>query len=257
LCGSDLLTSPFSALVSRHPIYDLMRDYLTLSWARFSKDVQSHTLQISKILSHPAPRAGDLIKLDASATAKSDAASAGGPDTSLEVISRFPGGLDFGRGLVDINFTMWPLFKALNIDNILTICEVGVQNHQRVPNCSCFERLRWHQQGESCCSLAILPCSVCVLVPRSRSAESQFFYLFCRSLWQRSSIWLNSVVGMALHCKRSTPAMPRFILTILALGFWASPPRPGTACDHLPRCAFAICEFSPNVSTTAIHHLIS
>lgn len=108
-----------------------MRDYLTLSWARFSKDVQSHTLQISKILSHPAPRAGDLIKLDASATAKSDAAksdaaSAGGPDTSLEVISRFPGGLDFGRGLVDINFTMWPLFKALNIDNILTICEVGV-----------------------------------------------------------------------------------------------------------------------------------
>lgn len=34
----------FPALVSRHPIYDLMRDYLTLSWARFSKDVQSHTL---------------------------------------------------------------------------------------------------------------------------------------------------------------------------------------------------------------------
>jgi EEF1A N-terminal glycine/lysine methyltransferase len=94
-----------------------MRDYLTLSWARFSKDVQSHTLQISKILAHPAPRAGDLIKLDASA--KND-----GGETSLEVIARFPGGLDFGRGLVDINFTMWPLFKCLNIDNILTICEV-------------------------------------------------------------------------------------------------------------------------------------
>ena len=95
-----------------------MRDYLTLSWARFSKDVQSHTLQISKILAHPAPRAGDLIKLDASP--KSD-----GGDSNLEVIARFPGGLDFGRGLVDINFTMWPLFKCLNIDNILTICEVG------------------------------------------------------------------------------------------------------------------------------------
>lgn len=94
-----------------------MRDYLTLSWARFSKDVQSHSLQISKILAHPAPRAGDLIKLDASP--KSD-----GSDSNLEVIARFPGGLDFGRGLVDINFTMWPLFKCLNIDNILTICEV-------------------------------------------------------------------------------------------------------------------------------------
>lgn len=98
-----------------------MRDYLTLSWARFSKDVQSHSLQISKILAHPAPRAGDLIKLDASP--KSD-----GSDSNLEVIARFPGGLDFGRGLVDINFTMWPLFKCLNIDNILTICEVRLGN---------------------------------------------------------------------------------------------------------------------------------
>jgi nicotinamide N-methyltransferase len=116
------------ALVSRHPIYDLMRDYLTLSWARFSKDVQSHTLQISKILAHPAPRAGDLIKLDASSTPIPSNASTHTPqteDTNLEVIARFPGGLDFGRGLVDINFTMWPLFKCLNIDNILTICEVG------------------------------------------------------------------------------------------------------------------------------------
>jgi EEF1A N-terminal glycine/lysine methyltransferase len=43
----------------------------------------------------------------------------------LEVVSRFPGGLDFGRGLVDTNFVMWPLFKALSIDNILTVCEVS------------------------------------------------------------------------------------------------------------------------------------
>lgn len=128
------------ALVSRHPVYDLMRDYLTLSWARFSKDVQSHTLQISKILAHPAPRAGDLIKLDASP--KSD-----GGDSNLEVIARFPGGLDFGRGLVDINFTMWPLFKCLNIDNILTICEVRcfsarlifANNGYWLSDCSCSD----------------------------------------------------------------------------------------------------------------------
>ncbi|KAF7339475.1 DENN domain-containing protein [Mycena sanguinolenta] len=113
-----------SPLVSRHPVYDLMRDYLTLSWARFSKDVQSHTLQISKILAHPAPRAGDLIKLDASPQS--------GDDGNLEVIARFPGGLDFGRGLVDINFTMWPLFKCMNIDNILTICEIALAPTGRV-----------------------------------------------------------------------------------------------------------------------------
>lgn len=99
-----------------------MRDYLTLSWARFSKDVQSHTLQISKILSHPAPRPGELVRLDASSAPPSHAGA--GLETSLEVVARFPGGLDFGRGLVDVNFTMWPLFKCLNIDNILTICEV-------------------------------------------------------------------------------------------------------------------------------------
>ena len=139
-----------------------MRDYLTLSWARFSKDVQSHSLQISKILSHPAPRAGDLIKLDASATAKSDTASAGGPDTSLEVIARFPGGLDFGRGLVDINFTMWPLFKALNIDNILTICEVTVCVTLRGYETHVAERSLFRQQGRFSSFLAILPCLGCV-----------------------------------------------------------------------------------------------
>ncbi|KAF5355625.1 hypothetical protein D9756_003768 [Leucocoprinus leucothites] len=125
LPGDTVFWLPYAlTLVSRHPVYDLMRDYLTLSWARFSKDVQSHTLQISKILAHPAPRAGDLIKLDASP--KNDG------EASLEVIARFPGGLDFGRGLVDINFTMWPLFKCLNIDNILTICEIALAPTGRI-----------------------------------------------------------------------------------------------------------------------------
>ncbi|KAJ1311501.1 hypothetical protein OPQ81_009988 [Rhizoctonia solani] len=110
-------------LVSRHPIYDLMRDYLTLSWARFSKDVQSHTLQISKILEFPAPRAGDVIKLDASPANETE---------TLEVVCRFPGGLDFGKGLVDVNFTMWPLFRCLNLDNILTICEIALSPTGRI-----------------------------------------------------------------------------------------------------------------------------
>ncbi|CAE6471266.1 unnamed protein product, partial [Rhizoctonia solani] len=110
-------------LVSRHPIYDLMRDYLTLSWARFSKDVQSHTLQISKILEFPAPRAGDVIKLDASPANETE---------TLEVVCRFPGALDFGKGLVDVNFTMWPLFRCLNLDNILTICEIALSPTGRI-----------------------------------------------------------------------------------------------------------------------------
>ncbi|KAI0778202.1 AEX-3 domain-containing protein [Trametes elegans] len=128
LPGDTVFWLPYAlTLVSRFPIYDLMRDYLTLSWARFSKDVQSHTLQISKILSHPAPRPGELVRLDASS-----ATAQGGAETSLEVVARFPGGLDFGRGLVDVNFTMWPLFKCLNIDNILTICEIALAPTGRI-----------------------------------------------------------------------------------------------------------------------------
>ncbi|KAH8100713.1 DENN domain-containing protein [Cristinia sonorae] len=138
LPGDTVFWLPYAlTLVSRYPIYDLMRDYLTLSWARFSKDVQSHTLQISKILSHPAPRPGELVRLDASSapnTTGGQSSNIGGhgSETSLEVVSRFPGGLDFGRGLVDVNFTMWPLFKCLNIDNILTICEIALSPTGRI-----------------------------------------------------------------------------------------------------------------------------
>jgi hypothetical protein len=96
---------------------------------------------------------------------------------------------------------------------------------------------------------------VCVLVLR-RGLLILNFSGCCRLPWQRSSIWSSSVVGMALHCKPFTPVMPRSILTILALGFWASPPRPGTVCGRLPRCAFAICESSSSVFITVIHHLI-
>ncbi|KAI0932188.1 hypothetical protein AcW2_000881 [Taiwanofungus camphoratus] len=131
LPGDTVFWLPYAlTLVSRHPIYDLMRDYLTLSWARFSKDVQSHTLQISKILSHPAPRPGELVRLDASSA--SSMHTIGHSETNLEVVARFPGGLDFGRGLVDVNFTMWPLFKCLNIDNILTICEIALAPTGRI-----------------------------------------------------------------------------------------------------------------------------
>ncbi|OBZ79713.1 hypothetical protein A0H81_01119 [Grifola frondosa] len=135
LPGDTVFWLPYAlTLVSRFPIYDLMRDYLTLSWARFSKDVQSHTLQISKILSHPAPRPGELVRLDASSAPNhtSSSGQVGGAETSLEVVARFPGGMDFGRGLVDVNFTMWPLFKCLNIDNILTICEIALAPTGRI-----------------------------------------------------------------------------------------------------------------------------
>jgi nicotinamide N-methyltransferase len=43
-----------------------------------------------------------------------------------------PGGLDFGKGLLDVNFQMWPLFTCLSLDNILTICEIALSPTGRI-----------------------------------------------------------------------------------------------------------------------------
>ncbi|KIM25078.1 hypothetical protein M408DRAFT_26482 [Serendipita vermifera MAFF 305830] len=139
LGGDTIFWLPYAlTLVSRVPIYDLMRDFLTFSWARFSKDVHSHTLQIAKILSAPVPKPGEFIKLDASPGAekekerdRSGKAISSSP-ASLEMICRMPGGLDFGKGLVDVNFQMWPLFCCLSLDNILTCCEIALSPTGRV-----------------------------------------------------------------------------------------------------------------------------
>lgn len=224
------------ALVSRHPVYDLMRDYLTLSWARFSKDVQSHTLQISKILAHPAPRAGDFIKLDASP--KND-----GSDSNLEVVARFPGGLDFGRGLVDINFTMWPLFKCLNIDNILTICEVRCHNATNdFISCSIWMgwfRSPWHPLEELFSSPDIRLCSVYAILRCEKLFGSE---MFGRLLYAPSNISLNSVVGTVLLYLPSTLVMQRSTSTTLARGLWASPQRQDIVSEQLLRFVYATCE---------------
>lgn len=209
-----------------------MRDYLTLSWARFSKDVQSHTLQISKILAHPAPRPGEVIRLDASP--KTD-----GSDSNLEVIARFPGGLDFGRGLVDINFTMWPLFKCLNIDNILTVCEVGffnillVQPLTPATGCSCSYRKN---------SLFFtIPCyawsEFSQMIVETSSHVSSY-----RLLSQLSGISLNCVAGMGLPFLQSIQEMQKYTLTILVHGLWDLRQKHVTALDRRLTFASAICK---------------
>ena len=83
----------------------------------------SPALQIAKILSFGAPKSGEFIKIDAS---PKDA------DGSLEMICRMPGGLDFGKGLLDVNFQMWPLFTCLSLENILTICEIALSPTGRI-----------------------------------------------------------------------------------------------------------------------------
>ncbi|KAG8803291.1 hypothetical protein FRC17_006213, partial [Serendipita sp. 399] len=83
------------------------------------------------------PKPGDMVRLDASPTDGDKQTDRSGkavssPSTTLEMVCRMPGGLDFGQGLVDVNFQMWPLFCSLSLDNILTCCEIALSPTGRV-----------------------------------------------------------------------------------------------------------------------------
>lgn len=130
-------------LVSTHPIYDVLADYLSISWAIFSRDISSHSAQMKRLLETPAPKYGDIIKLQAAGPThkhrrldekdgKKRKDKKKKNESSLTVIARMPGAINFGQNLVETNFSMWPLFKCLSIDNILTICEIALAPTGRI-----------------------------------------------------------------------------------------------------------------------------
>ncbi|KAJ1044227.1 hypothetical protein NDA10_006705 [Ustilago hordei] len=106
-------------IVSRYPIYNLLGDWNKVAWFKYSRNIEMHNKLMAAILRHPAPRIGETFKLQS-------------PDEDLSFICTFPGALDWGRGLLGIDFSMWPLFKTLSIDNVLTICEIALAPAGRV-----------------------------------------------------------------------------------------------------------------------------
>ena len=46
--------------------------------------------------------------------------------------ARFPGGVDFDKGLIQTDFMLWPLFQAVDVDMILTCLEVALSTQGRV-----------------------------------------------------------------------------------------------------------------------------
>lgn len=65
-----------------------------------------------------------------------------------------PGKMDWAAGSQEVNFAMWPVFKALHADNLLTIAEVS--SHL------------FHPPGEALADLVIVRCRS----PSLRSVES-------------------------------------------------------------------------------------
>lgn len=106
-------------IVSRYPLYNLLGDWNKMAWHKYSRNIEMHNQLMSTILRHPAPRLGEKF-------------SVGSPDKDLSFHCTFPGALEWGTGLIGIDLTMWPLFKTLSVDNILTICEVALAHNGRV-----------------------------------------------------------------------------------------------------------------------------
>ncbi|WVR04747.1 hypothetical protein IAU60_001758 [Kwoniella sp. DSM 27419] len=126
--ASDVFWMPYAiTLVSRYPIYDLLQDFLRLSWARYSKDAKVHLSQIHRVLNYDCPRPGEIVKL----------AVGEAPDDRVTIEGHMPGGLmDFDKGLTKVDFQLWPLFQAVELDHILTCTEVAMSASGRVVFCS-------------------------------------------------------------------------------------------------------------------------
>ena len=73
--------------------------------------------QVCLLLNHPTPRPGVIYSLPLTS----------GADEEINVEGTMPGALDFERGIVKVDFQLWPLFQAVDVDHILTCVEVNSQ----------------------------------------------------------------------------------------------------------------------------------
>lgn len=106
-------------IVSRYPLYDLLGDWNKMAWHKYSRNIEMHNQLMSTILRHPAPRLGEKFRVAS-------------PDKDVTFQCTFPGALEWGTGLIGTDTTMWPLFKSLSLDNVLTLCEIALAPQGRI-----------------------------------------------------------------------------------------------------------------------------
>ncbi|GJN91622.1 hypothetical protein Rhopal_004645-T1 [Rhodotorula paludigena] len=105
-------------LVSTSPLYTLLSDAVRLSWARYHSHLASHSLQMERLLNMPVPRPGEVIRVPVSVAEEQK-------DTFFSAV--MPGEIDWTTGVpCSRNFPLWPVFKCLHADNLLTIAELAL-----------------------------------------------------------------------------------------------------------------------------------
>ncbi|KAK1042476.1 hypothetical protein LTR33_015545, partial [Friedmanniomyces endolithicus] len=88
------------SFLSRYPLYNLLGDYLRGMWIHWNKATNLfHAEEVSRILSFPAPRLNDLVRIDMK---------------DYALCYQFPASPTGFQ-----NFAMWPLFCCLSIPNIV------------------------------------------------------------------------------------------------------------------------------------------
>ncbi|KAK5727318.1 hypothetical protein LTR15_003212 [Elasticomyces elasticus] len=101
------------SFLSRYPLYNLLGDYLRGMWIHWNKATNLfHAEEVSRILSFPAPRLNDLVRIDMK---------------DYALCYQFPASPTGFQ-----NFAMWPLFCCLSIPNIVGVLEAAVSPTRRI-----------------------------------------------------------------------------------------------------------------------------
>ncbi|MCJ1472468.1 hypothetical protein MMC13_001116 [Lambiella insularis] len=112
--AEDIYWIPYClSFLSRYPLYDLLGDYLKGMWIHWNKVANLfHAEEVSRILSFPAPRLNDLVRIDMK---------------DYALCYQFPASPTGFQ-----NFSLWPLFTCLSIPNIVGIVEAAVSSTRRI-----------------------------------------------------------------------------------------------------------------------------
>ncbi|KAK6581346.1 hypothetical protein PZA11_006037 [Diplocarpon coronariae] len=101
------------SFLSRYPLYNLLGDYLRGMWIHWNKATNLfHAEEVSRILSFPAPRLNDLVRIDMK---------------DYALCYQFPSSPTGFQ-----NFAMWPLFSCLSVPNIVGVVEAALSPTRRI-----------------------------------------------------------------------------------------------------------------------------
>ena len=101
------------SFLSRYPLYNLLGDYLRGMWIHWNKATNLfHAEEVSRILSFPAPRLNDLVRIDMK---------------DYALCYQFPSSPTGFQ-----NFSLWPLFQCLSIPNIVGVIEAAISPTRRI-----------------------------------------------------------------------------------------------------------------------------